>query len=225
MAEPEETRTGGEDGEGQETRMRAGELTSEDKDTEQHGQRRHDGGNRGVTIRDVAGGHGRQRDAPEEERRLVELRLIAHSAGEREPVAKRVLREEGLARLVGNSDRAAAHRHGADDCRCAQQRHEQHALPSRQPSRDVNRHADISHPRGTWSGSSSLDVVATTVPSDVHASPHWGGSESWCPYWHRGWILARTKGPFPFSFISREAATSSGSGVLATPSPSLAPMK
>src|SRR5215467_4837297 len=107
MAAHEETGTGGEDGEGQEPRVSAGELTSEDKDTEQHGQRRHDGGNRGVTIRDMAGGHGSQGDAPEEERRLMELRLIPHSGGEPESVAKRVLREEGLARLVGNPDGAA----------------------------------------------------------------------------------------------------------------------
>src|SRR5215475_5154853 len=155
----------------------------------------------------MAGGNGSQRDAPEEERRLVELRLIPHSSGKPEPVAKRVLREEGLARLVGNPDGATAHRHGADDCRCAQQRHEQHALPSRQPSRVVNRHADISHPRGKWRGSSLLDVVETTVPSGACARQRWRDTESWRPYWHRGWIFARRKGR---------------SGVAAAPSPSLA---
>ena len=155
--------------EGQETRVSAGELTPEEENTEQGCQRRHDGGNRGVTFRDVAGGHGDQGDAPEEERRLVEFRLIPHPSGEPEPVAKRVLREQGLARLVGNPNGAAAHRQGIDDGRRAEQRHEQHALPGRQPSRDLNQHADISPLRGKGSDSSSLDVVATTVPWDACA--------------------------------------------------------
>src|SRR5690242_7347343 len=100
MAAQEETRTGREDGEGQEAGVDARELTSEDKNTEQGRQRRHDGGNRGVTIRDVARGQGSQGDAPEEERWLLEVRLIPHPSGQPEPVAKRVLREQGLARLV-----------------------------------------------------------------------------------------------------------------------------
>src|SRR5262244_4645877 len=104
MAAQEETRAGSEDGKGQETRVGSGELTPDEKDTEQRGQRRHDGGNRSVAIRDVAGGHGSQGDAPEEEGRLVEVRLIPHSSGQPKPMTKRVLREEGLARLVGDRD-------------------------------------------------------------------------------------------------------------------------
>jgi len=37
MAAQEEARAGGEDGEGQEPRVSSGELTSEEKDTEQRG--------------------------------------------------------------------------------------------------------------------------------------------------------------------------------------------
>jgi len=133
MAVQEEARAGGEDGEGHEPGANAGELPSDGEHTEQGRQRRDDGRDRGVPIRGVAGGQSGQRDAPEEQGRLVEVRRVPHPGGQPEPVAKRVLREQDHARLVLEGDGATAHRHGIDDRRRAQQSHEPRPLTSRQP--------------------------------------------------------------------------------------------
>lgn len=100
MAADEEAGTGGKDGEGQESRVDARELTSQGKDPEQGHHCRHDGRERRVAAGDVAREQGRHGDAPEEQGWLVEVRLVPRSGGQPESMTKRVLRQQGLARLV-----------------------------------------------------------------------------------------------------------------------------
>jgi hypothetical protein len=150
MAVLEEARTGGEDGESHEPGVNARELPSDGEHTEQGRDRCDDGRDRAVTIRGAASGQGGQRDAPEEQRRLVQVRHLPHPCRQPESVAKRVLRKQHHACLILEPDGATAHRHGIDHRRRAQQRHEQHPLTSRQPNWDLNGHSTISPHRGKW---------------------------------------------------------------------------
>ena len=148
MAVEVEARAAAKDGESEEPGLDAGHLPSDGEHTEKGRQGRDDGRDRGVTIGGVGCGQGGQRDAPEEQGRLVEVRRIPHAGRQPESVAKRVLREQDHACLVLDPDGSPAHRHGIDNRRCAQQGDEQHPLTSRQASCNINRHATNCPSRG-----------------------------------------------------------------------------
>src|SRR4030095_7470623 len=106
----EEAGAGGEDGEGHEPGGNAGELPADGEHTEECRERRDDGRDRGVTIRGTASRQGGQRDAPEEQWRLVEVWNLPHPGGQPESVAKRVLREQHHACLILERDGAGGPR-------------------------------------------------------------------------------------------------------------------
>ena len=133
VAEEEEARTGGQHDERDESGVGPGEAPPDGEHAEQCRQRRGDRGDRGLAIRHAPGGPGAQRNGPEEQWRLVEVRRIAHSGRQSEPVAKRVLREQDHSSLVLVPERASADGHRVHDRGRAQQGHEQCPLTGRQP--------------------------------------------------------------------------------------------